>query len=125
MKVYVYDGCSTCKKALVYLKSTGRKFELLAIREQPPTKAELRFMLKVYKGKLGKLFNSSGLDYRALGLSAKLKKGLSEEKALDLLAQNGNLVKRPFWLAGNTGAVGFRIKEWKEKGIRKLPKGAL
>lgn len=125
MKIYAYDGCSTCKKALAYLKATGRRFELFPIRQQPPTKAELRFMLKLYKGKLSKLFNSSGQDYRTLGLSAKLKKGLSEEKALDLLAKNGNLVKRPFWLAGNTGAVGFREKEWKEKGIRKLPKGAL
>ena len=42
MKVYAYENCSTCKKALGYLKSTGRDFELKAIRETPPTKAELR-----------------------------------------------------------------------------------
>jgi len=48
MKVYVYEKCSTCTKALAYLKSTGRAFETLPIREQPPTKAELRTMLKIY-----------------------------------------------------------------------------
>lgn len=121
MKVYVYERCSTCKKALDYLRSTGRDFQVLPIREKPPTKAELKAMLKVYGGKVSKLFNTSGQDYRALGLSAKLP-GMGVEQALDLLAKNGNLVKRPFVLAGNTGMVGFRLEEWRDKGIRPLPK---
>lgn len=121
MKVYALDSCSTCKKALAYLKSTGRPFELKAIRETPPTKAELKLMLKVYGGKVGALFNTTGVDYRAQKLGAKLPK-LSESQALDLLAKNGNLVKRPFLLAGNTGMVGFRMDEWLDKGIRPLPK---
>lgn len=120
MKVYAYEKCSTCTKALAYLRSTGRAFETLPIREQPPTKAELRTMLKIYEGHLGRLFNTSGKDYRALGLGAKLK-SLDEAAALDLLAKNGNLVKRPFVLAGNTGAVGFNLKEWRDKGLRPLP----
>jgi arsenate reductase len=121
MKVYSYEGCSTCKKALEYLKSTGREFELLPIREQPPTKAELRTMLKIYGGKLERLFNTSGQEYRNLGLGKKLK-GMDPEEALDLLSKNGRLVKRPFLLAGNTGAVGFKLEEWRDKGLRPLPK---
>lgn len=121
MKVYAYDGCGTCAKALAYLRSTGRQFQLLPIREQPPTKAELKAMLKLYDGKLDRLFNKSGKDYRDLGLSAKLQK-MSETQALDLLSRNGNLVKRPFVLTGNTGMVGFHEDEWLDKGIRPLPK---
>lgn len=121
MRVYAYDNCSTCKKALAYLKSTGREFTLLPIREQPPSKAELERMLKVYEGKLGRLFNTSGRDYREMGLGPKLKT-MSPAKALGLLAKNGNLVKRPFVLAGNTGAVGFDLAEWQDKGLRPLPK---
>ena len=121
MRVYAYDGCSTCKKALAYLRSTGREFTLLPIREQPPTKAELRTMLKLYEGKLSHLFNTSGLDYRALKLGPKLKT-MKPEAAISLLAKNGNLVKRPFVLAGNTGMVGFHLDEWLDKGIRPLPK---
>jgi arsenate reductase len=121
MKVYALSNCSTCNKALAYLKSTGRDFELKAIRETPPTKAELRAMLKTYGGKLGKLFNTSGLEYRAMKLGAKLK-GMDPEKALDLLAKNGSLVRRPFLVVGNTGAVGFDLEEWMDKGIRPLPK---
>ncbi|HTB21385.1 MAG TPA: arsenate reductase family protein [bacterium] len=121
MKVYAYEKCSTCVKALAYLKSTGRAFEVLPIRQQPPTKAELRTMLKIYGGKLARLFNTSGSDYRELGLGEKMKT-MREDEALDLLSKNGNLVKRPFVLAGNTGAVGFNLDEWRDKGLRPLPK---
>jgi arsenate reductase len=120
MKVYALDTCSTCKQALAYLKSTRREFELKAIRENPPTKAELRAMLKLYKGKLIHLFNTSGNDYRALKLGPKLKT-MDPEKAIELLSKNGMLVKRPFLVAGNTGAVGFKLDEWMDKGIRPMP----
>ena len=108
MKVYVYDKCSTCRRALTYLKATGRSFEVAPIRARPPAKAELRRMLKVCGGKLAGLFNTSGTDYRAMKLSARLKT-MSVEQALDLLAKNGNLVKRPFLLVGNTGVTGFDV----------------
>lgn len=117
MKVYAYSGCGTCRKALKFLEKSKKKFELLAIRETPPTKAELKTMLKIYDGKVAKLFNTSSKDYRDMKLGAKLAK-MSGDAALNLLAKNGNLVKRPFALAGNTGMVGFRLEEWKRKGFR-------
>ena len=117
MRVYAYQNCSTCKKVIAYLSSIGRSFELKAIRETPPTLAELRKMLRVYDGKLGRLFNTSGLDYRAMGLGEKLK-SMKPEQALKLLAKNGNLVKRPFVIVGNTGMCGFQIDDWKTKGMR-------
>jgi arsenate reductase len=117
MKVYAYSNCDTCRKALKHLEAGGHKPEVLPIKETPPSLAELRRMLKIYEGKLNKLFNSSGADYKALGLAKKLPT-MPEEKALALLAGNGMLVKRPFVLAGNTGAVGFRLEEWKLKGLR-------
>ena len=117
MKVYVLDTCDTCRKALAYLKTTKREYTVIPIRETPPTKAELRAVLKVYEGKIGKLFNTAGKDYKALNLAAKLPK-MDAEKALDLLASNGNLVKRPFVVVGNTGMTGFKLDEWKMKGMR-------
>lgn len=117
MKVYAYSNCDTCRKALKHLEKGKHKVEVLPIREQPPTRLELQKMLKIYEGKIAKLFNTSGREYRAMKLGEKLPK-MSESKALDLLSENGNLVKRPFVLIGNTGAVGFRIEEWKLKGLR-------
>jgi arsenate reductase len=121
VKVYALESCSTCKKALAYLKSTGRDHEVKTLRGGGPNKAELRSMLKAYNGKLSYLFNTSGESYRSQKLSAKLPK-LSEDQALDLLSKDGMLVKRPFVLVGNTGMVGFKMDEWLDKGLRPLPK---
>lgn len=113
LRVYEYSGCSTCKKALKFLRDAKIPFEAVPIVDQPPTTAELRKMLSFYEGKIGKLFNTSGQVYREQGIGGKLKT-LSEEKALALLAGNGKLVKRPFALGDKVGIVGFKEEEWKK-----------
>ena len=69
-------------------------------------------MLAFYAGDLRKLFNTSGLDYKALNLKDKLP-GMSETEAIGLLSKNGNLVKRPFALSERIGLVGFKEDVWK------------
>ncbi len=110
LRVYSYAKCSTCRSALKFLDARGVPHEVVPIRDQPPTVAELRRML-AHTGSLQKLFNSSGEEYKALNMKARLPK-LSEAEALELLSKNGRLVKRPFALGKNAGAVGFREEEW-------------
>ena len=45
LTVYTYAGCSTCKKATGWLGAHGIAFREKAIRETPPSVAELRTML--------------------------------------------------------------------------------
>ena len=111
VKIYEYKGCGTCRKALKWLEAKGIAFERIAIRERPPSKAELKRMLKAHDGNLRTLFNTSGGDYRAMNMKEKLTK-LSTTEAIDLLAGNGNLVKRPFVMTKNGGVVGFNEAEW-------------
>jgi arsenate reductase len=111
MKIYTYAKCDTCRKAVKWLQARGISFTEIPIREQPPTKAELKRMLGIYDGDLKRLFNTSGGDYRDLKLGEKLP-AMSESAALDLLATNGNLVKRPFLLTEKAGLVGFKEAEW-------------
>jgi len=113
LRVWAYSGCDTCRKALKFLQERKIAPEIVAIRKQPPTVAELRRMLGHLGGDLRRLFNTSGQDYRALQMSARLPT-LSVEEALALLAGNGNLVKRPFALAARGGAVGFKLPEWEQ-----------
>lgn len=118
MKVYEYKACSTCQKALKYLDSKKVAYEKIPIVEQPPTATELKQMLKYIKaagGTFKNLFNTSGVQYRELKISDKIKKGMTEEEAIKLLAKNGKLIKRPFILTKNNGTVGF-----KEDTLRKL-----
>ena len=116
LTVYTYANCDTCRRALKWLRSSGIAFVEKPIRETPPMPAELRTMLARLGGAaaLKKLFNTSGLDYRAQKLGEKLP-SMSESEAIALLAGNGNLVKRPFLLgsgADGLGLVGFDEKTW-------------
>ncbi len=60
LKVYIYDKCSTCRKALQFLERHGIACTKISIRETPPPKAELEQMLAMQAGNLRKLFNTSG-----------------------------------------------------------------
>ena len=46
-----------------------------------------------------------------MGLSKKLP-SLSEAEAINLLATNGNLVKRPFAIGSGVHLVGFNEEAW-------------
>lgn len=120
LKVYEYSKCSTCVKALKFLKAENLAFQALPIVEQAPTLTELKQMLahlQAEGGGLKNLFNTSGLVYKELKLSEKLP-SMSEAEALKLLASNGKLVKRPFVL-GSVGKkqihlIGFKEDQWKK-----------
>ena len=114
MKIYTYKNCDTCRKALNWLDAQGIEYEQKAIRESPPTIKELKSMLATYRGEIRKLFNTSGRDYQTLNLKEQLP-NMTPSEAFSLLAKNGNLIKRPFLLAGNINLVGFNDKEWSEK----------
>ena len=113
LKVYAYKNCATCRKALQYLSARGLEFWTIPIREQPPTRTELKKMLKLYGGKTQKLFNTSGQEYKRLNLKAKLPT-LTTDEAINLLSSNGSLVKRPFVLSDEGGIVGFSEEEWEK-----------
>jgi arsenate reductase len=110
LTLYTYAKCSTCRAATAYLRRRGVPFTEKPIREQPPTLRELRTML-TQLGEVRRLFNTSGRDYRELGLGATLP-AMSEAQALRLLAGNGNLIKRPFVPRAGGGLVGFKEGEW-------------
>lgn len=112
-KVYAYAGCGTCRNALKFLRELGVDFQLVPIREQPPTIIELKRMLAIYGSDLRKLFNTSGSDYKQLKMKKNLPT-LSVEAALEMLSCNGNLVKRPFLLKDKVGLVGFKPEEWEK-----------
>ncbi len=113
MVIYIHPKCTTCKNAVKFLQLHFKEnqYTLMDITKTPPTRAELEQMLHWYKSDVKKLFNTSGIQYRELGLSEKLK-NMSVKEALQLLAGNGMLVKRPFLLADEFCFVGFNETVW-------------
>lgn len=115
IKIYQYNKCSTCVKAIKFLDSKKISYESIAIVDQPPSITELKKMLSYLKnrgGTIKNLFNTSGVQYRELKISEKIKAGLTESESLKLLSTNGKLIKRPFLLTDSDGAVGFDQHIW-------------
>ena len=111
MKVFSYNKCGTCRNAIKYLEAKKLKFEVIDITENPPSKKILKSAIKA-KG-LQKVFNASGVQYRELKIKDKLK-SMTEVEAIDLLASNGRLIKRPIVVDKDKITVGFNIDEYKE-----------
>ncbi len=111
MILYIYSKCSTCQKALDWIKDRSVAVEVKEITLTPPTKEELENMLTFMEGNLKKLFNTSGLLYKELKLSERLP-AMSQDEAISLLSQNGMLVKRPFLIGKKGGALGFKEENW-------------
>ncbi|MHA3770891.1 arsenate reductase family protein [Verrucomicrobiota bacterium sgz303538] len=111
LRVYAYEKCDTCRKAVKFLRERGIAHEVMPIRQQPPSVEELRRMLSYLNGDVRPLFNTSGQDYRALNIKDRLP-SMSLDETLELLASNGNLIKRPFALTRDSGLVGFKQGEW-------------
>ena len=106
-----YPKCTTCQKAAKWLTENGFSFDRRHIKYHNPTKEEIRTWHKKSGLPLKRFFNTSGLQYKALGLKDKLPQ-LNEEEQLQLLAADGMLVKRPILVADDFVLVGFREAEW-------------
>ena len=111
MKLYSYNKCGTCRKAIRFLEDRKVKFELFDITENPPTKQILKAAMKA-KG-LKKLFNTSGVQYRELKIKDKVAT-MTDIQAIELLASNGRLIKRPIAIDKDKITVGFDIEEYKK-----------
>ena len=111
-----YPKCTTCQKAKQWLDDHGVRYELRNIKEENPTEAELRRWQAKSGLPLKRFFNTSGLQYKALGLKDRLP-GMREEEQFALLATDGMLVKRPLLIADDFVLVGFRAAEYEAKGL--------
>lgn len=107
---YEYPKCSTCRAAKAELKSLGLEFEAIDIKSTPPSAEELKAWMEATGLELKKYFNTSGNSYRELGLKDKFD-SLSLEQALNLLANDGMLIKRPLLIRdGKILQIGYRTK---------------
>ena len=109
-----YPKCTTCQKAGKWLEAQGVAVEVRDIKQDNPTEQELRAWQKMSGLPLKRFFNTSGLQYKALGLKDKLPQ-MSEDEQFALLATDGMLVKRPLHIGEDFALPGFKQAEWEEK----------
>ncbi|MEM1415179.1 MAG: Spx/MgsR family RNA polymerase-binding regulatory protein [Myxococcota bacterium] len=111
LKIWSYAKCGTCKKALAWLDAKGVEYTLVPIVDEPPSKRALNRLMKTSGLPLKRFFNTSGMSYRQGGFSEKLKT-MTKAEALDALAADGKLIKRPLVDGGDVVLVGFKEAEY-------------
>jgi arsenate reductase len=109
-----YPKCTTCQKARAWLDAQGVAYESRDIKEQNPTLVELKAWHAKSGLPLKKFFNTSGLKYKELNLSGRLK-DIPEEEQFALLASDGMLVKRPIAVGDGFVLVGFQQEAWEQQ----------
>lgn len=116
MTILCYSRCTTCKKALKWLQENQIEYEERDIKEEKPSKEEIRAWHEKSGLPLKRFFNTSGILYKEMKLKDKLA-DMAEEEQIELLSTNGMLVKRPILVGDDFVLTGFKETEW-EKALK-------
>ena len=106
LAVYQYPKCSTCRNALRWLTEHAVRYESIDIVRAPPSSERLALVLERSGLPIARLFNTSGQSYRDGGYKERLKQ-MSRAQALEALAADGKLIKRPIVFGEGLALVGF------------------
>ena len=108
-----YKRCSTCKNIEKLLEEKNISYDYREIDKDLLSVEELKKIKDLADVDIFKLFNTSGVRYRELGLKDK-KKDMTEEEIFELLSTDGMLVKRPILLTEGKAFVGPQVKKYLE-----------
>lgn len=117
MNILIYPKCSTCQKAVKWLKEHNIEHNVRHIVEQPLTVEEIKTLHERSGENIKKFFNTSGLKYRELNLKDKLP-SMTLEECYHLLASDGMLVKRPLAYNDQDLTIGFKEAQYNEKWVK-------
>lgn len=108
-QLYGIPNCDTVKKARVWLAQHAMTVEFIDFKKQPPTTEQIT----QWSRQLGwqSLLKKTGTTWRSL--SDAEREGLDEHKAIALMHQHSNLIKRPLLVEGERVLLtGFKQPEW-------------
>lgn len=110
LTLYGIKNCDTMKKAMKWLDSEGVDYTFHDYRKDGIDET----LLKAFTGGLEweALLNTRGTTWRKLDDADKA--GMTEAKAITLMAANDALVKRPVWQKGDDYRLGFAAKDQSE-----------
>ena len=113
LKLFSYSSCSTCRRAIKWLKNNNLSFELIDILKSPPSKKMLISASELY-GDRKYLLNTSGAIYRSIG--SNVVKKMTDNELFEKLFIEPRLIKRPFFYkSSKCFLVGFKEEKWAEK----------
>ena len=115
LKLFSYSSCSTCRRAIKWLKNNDIAFELIDLLKSPPSKEMLISASELY-GDRKYLLNTSGVLYRSIG--SDVVKKMTDDQFFEQLCMEPRLIRRPFlYESSKCFLLGFKEEKWAEKLI--------
>ncbi len=111
MKLYGYSKWSTVRKAKAWLENNNLEFEYIDLIKNPPSKDDLKKMYEISGYEIKRFFNSNGAKYKELNMKERINTD-DENTLLELLSNDGMLIKRPLLFNGKNILLGFKENEW-------------
>ena len=110
---YSYLKCSTCRKAAKWLESKDYEIHLIDIVKEPPLFNYLNLALDQFSDDKKRVFNNRGKSFKSINLDIY---SLSREKIIQLLLNDGKLIKRPFLVYEEKKVIlGFNEMEYSKQ----------
>jgi len=91
-RIYHNPKCSKSRQTLELIRAAGEEPEIVEYLKQPPTKAELKDLLKRMKMRPRDLLRKKEALYKALKLDDEKK---SDEQIIDAMLAHPILIERP------------------------------
>ena len=102
IKIYHNPKCSKSRNTLALLEEQGVEAEVIKYLETPPSKEELKALLKMLGMGARELMRTKEDIYKELGL-----KDIEDEEALmDAMVANPKLIERPIIVKGERAVLG-------------------
>ena len=102
IKIYHNPRCSKSREALKLLESKGADVEVIKYLETPPTKEELKALLKMLGISARDLMRTKEAIYKELGL----KDVEDEEKLIEAMVEHPRLIERPIVIKDGKAVIG-------------------
>ncbi len=106
VKIWHNPRCSKSRNAAALLEEKGIDAEVVKYLETPPTKEELKDMLKMLAISARELMRTKEDIYKELDL----KNEIDEEKLIDAMVSNPKLIERPIVIKDGKAAIGRPIE---------------
>ena len=105
MAVTIYHNprCSKSRQTLELLKQQGIEPDTIEYLKTPPSKTELKGVLKMLGISARDLLRSKEPEYKALGLD---NPKLTEDAIIEAMIETPKLMERPIVIANNKAAIG-------------------
>lgn len=117
MKLYGIKTCGTVKKAVKWFNENGIEFDMIDLREVPPSKEEIKQFHTLSGLPIKTFFNTSGKLYREMKLKDTYQ-DMSLNEIYQLLSDNPMLIKRPLIVDGDYVRTGFKVEAYQKQWQR-------